>query len=49
LLHGIGSNSYGWREVMALFSEAGHTVYAPDWLGHGSSDKVRSAGARAGL
>lgn len=41
LLHGIGSNSYQYRDLMRLLSLSGHDCYAPDWIGHGSSDKVR--------
>lgn len=40
LLHGIGSNSYSYRNLMRLLSDAGHDCYAPDWPGHGSSEKV---------
>lgn len=41
LLHGIGSNSYCYRNLMRLLSDAGHDCYAPDWPGHGSSEKVK--------
>lgn len=40
LLHGIGSNSYQYRDLMRLLSLSGHDCYAPDWIGHGASDKV---------
>jgi pimeloyl-ACP methyl ester carboxylesterase len=40
LLHGIGSNSYQYRDLMRLLSLSGYDCYAPDWIGHGASDKV---------
>ena len=40
LLHGIGSHSYCYRDLARLLAEAGHVVIAPDWPGHGASDKV---------
>jgi predicted alpha/beta-fold hydrolase len=42
LLHGIGSNSYCYRDLMRLLSLGGHDCYAPDWPGHGATDKVSS-------
>lgn len=39
LLHGIPSQSYGWREVMPALAEYGFRTIAPDWLGSGFSDK----------
>jgi pimeloyl-ACP methyl ester carboxylesterase len=38
-LHGIGSGSFGFRNVLGIFAEAGFPTYAPDWLGCGDSDK----------
>jgi alpha/beta hydrolase fold len=40
LLHGIGSSSYSYRNLMRLLANDGFTCFAPDWPGHGSSDKV---------
>lgn len=39
LLHGIPSQSYGWREVMPALAEYGFRAIAPDWLGSGFSHK----------
>ncbi|NEO27607.1 MAG: alpha/beta fold hydrolase, partial [Kamptonema sp. SIO4C4] len=39
LLHGIPSQSYSWRGVMPALMEYGFRAIAPDWLGHGFSDK----------
>ena len=39
LLHGLVSQSYSWRGVMASLSEAGFRAIAPDWIGHGYSAK----------
>lgn len=39
LLHGIVSQSYSWRGVMAPLAEAGFRSLAPDWIGHGYSSK----------
>ncbi len=44
MLHGLGSSSYCWRGSMALLGEAGFECVAPDWPGHGASDKVRQIG-----
>lgn len=39
MLHGIVSQSYSWRAVMAPLAEAGFRSVAPDWIGHGYSSK----------
>ncbi len=39
LLHGLVSQSYSWRGVMASLAEAGFRAIAPDWIGHGYSAK----------
>ncbi len=39
LLHGIVSQGYSWREVMAPLATAGFRAIAPDWIGHGYSAK----------
>ena len=39
LLHGLPSQSYGWREVLPALSEPGFRAIAPDWLGFGFSAK----------
>jgi pimeloyl-ACP methyl ester carboxylesterase len=39
LLHGLPSQSYGWREVLPAFAEQGFRAIAPDWLGFGFSAK----------
>jgi pimeloyl-ACP methyl ester carboxylesterase len=39
LLHGLPSQSYGWREVMESLAAQGFWAIAPDWLGFGFSDK----------
>jgi alpha-beta hydrolase superfamily lysophospholipase len=46
MLHGIGSHSYCYRDLMRLLAEKGFTVYAMDWPGHGASDKVRMVCAK---
>ena len=38
LLHGLGRDSSTWKPVMAKLAEH-YTVIAPDFLGHGKSDK----------
>ena len=38
-LHGIGSSSYSYRNVIRLLGAAGHTAIAMDFLGHGASSK----------
>ena len=46
LLHGAGSDNamLSWREVLAQFDETKYTVYAPDLLGYGASDKPNLQG-----
>lgn len=39
LLHGLPSQSYGWRQIMDALAEQGFWAIAPDWLGFGFSDK----------
>lgn len=39
LLHGLPSQSYGWREVLPALAEQGLRAIAPDWLGYGFSGK----------
>lgn len=39
LLHGLVSQSYSWRQVMPTLAQQGFRAIAPDWLGHGYSDK----------
>ena len=39
LLHGLVSQSYSWRGVMASLAEVGFRAIAPDWIGHGYSSK----------
>lgn len=39
LLHGLVSQSYSWRGVMPALAEQGFRTIAPDWLGHGFSEK----------
>jgi pimeloyl-ACP methyl ester carboxylesterase len=39
LLHGLVSQSYSWRQVMPALAQQGFRTIAPDWLGHGFSDK----------
>lgn len=41
LLHGIGDSSASWVPIMPALAEH-HTVIAPDFLGHGNSDKPRA-------
>ncbi|PYE20916.1 pimeloyl-ACP methyl ester carboxylesterase [Williamsia limnetica] len=41
LLHGIGDNSLAWEPLFAQLSEE-YTVIAPDFLGHGFSDRPRA-------
>ncbi|MGN6608372.1 MAG: alpha/beta fold hydrolase [Jatrophihabitans sp.] len=41
LLHGIGDSSATWAEVLPMLAEH-HLVVAPDFLGHGGSDKPRA-------
>lgn len=39
LLHGLVSQSYSWRQVMPTLAQQGFRAIAPDWLGHGFSEK----------
>jgi len=39
LLHGLGSSSYSFRNTLGLLGAEGYTAIAPDWPGHGDSDK----------
>ena len=39
LLHGLVSQSYSWRQVMPTLAQQGFPTIAPDWLGHGFSEK----------
>lgn len=39
LLHGLVSQSYSWRNVMPALAQQGFRTIAPDWIGHGFSDK----------
>lgn len=39
LLHGLVSQSYGWREVLPALAEQGFRAIAPDWIGCGYSSK----------
>ncbi len=39
LLHGLPSQSYGWRHVLPALAEQGFWAIAPDWLGFGFSGK----------
>ncbi|TVP64487.1 MAG: alpha/beta fold hydrolase [Leptolyngbya sp. LCM1.Bin17] len=39
LLHGLVSQSYSWRQVMPTLAQQGFPAIAPDWLGHGFSEK----------
>ncbi len=47
-VHGIGNSANTWDGVLARLAGAGHTVIAPDLLGHGSSDKPRGDYSIAG-
>ncbi len=37
LLHGLISQSYGWRHVLPALAEQGFRAIAPDWIGSGYS------------
>lgn len=39
LLHGLPSQSYGWREVLPALANQGFRAVAPDWIGYGFSAK----------
>lgn len=39
LLHGLISQSYGWRHVLPALAEQGFRSIAPDWIGFGFSGK----------
>jgi pimeloyl-ACP methyl ester carboxylesterase len=39
LLHGLLSQSYGWRNIMPALSDQGFRTIAPDWIGFGYSAK----------
>jgi len=39
LLHGLPSQSYGWRHVLPALAEQGFRSIAPDWIGFGFSAK----------
>jgi pimeloyl-ACP methyl ester carboxylesterase len=41
LIHGIAGSSATWSRVLPLLAARGHTVIAPDMLGHGESAKPR--------
>lgn len=42
-LHGLGSSSYSYRQTLAMLGEAGYEAFAPDWPGHGDSEKPSPA------
>jgi pimeloyl-ACP methyl ester carboxylesterase len=39
LLHGLPSQSYGWRNILPVLAEYGFRAIAPDWIGCGASAK----------
>lgn len=39
LLHGLPSQSYGWREILPALAAQGFWAIAPDWIGFGFSSK----------
>ncbi len=39
LLHGIVAQSYSWRGVMPTLAAQGFRTLAPDWIGHGFSER----------
>ncbi|MBA3341348.1 MAG: alpha/beta hydrolase [Gemmatimonadaceae bacterium] len=43
LIHGFGTSSFLWRNVAPAITNAGHTGYAVDLLGHGESDRPSEA------
>jgi pimeloyl-ACP methyl ester carboxylesterase len=38
-LHGLPSQSFSWCELMTQVADKGWRAIAPDWIGHGFSDK----------
>ena len=38
-LHGLVSQSYGWRQVLPAIADLGFRAIAPDWIGAGFSSK----------
>ncbi|KAH8823185.1 alpha/beta-hydrolase [Flagelloscypha sp. PMI_526] len=42
LLHGFPDTSFGWRNQIGPFHEAGYRVVAPDMIGYGGTDKPDS-------
>lgn len=38
-LHGLVSQSYGWRKVMPALAQKGFRAIAPDWIGAGRSEE----------
>ncbi|HVF40011.1 MAG TPA: alpha/beta hydrolase [Gemmatimonadaceae bacterium] len=43
MIHGFATSSFLWRNVAPAVTEAGHTAYAVDLLGHGESDRPSDA------
>lgn len=41
-LHGFPSSCYDWRHQIAVFSQRGYGILAPDLLGYGATDKPES-------
>lgn len=39
LIHGLGSSSWSYRNTLSLLGADGYDAIAPDWPGHGDSDK----------
>ncbi|MBD1868638.1 alpha/beta fold hydrolase [Leptolyngbya sp. FACHB-671] len=39
LLHGLPSQSYGWRHILPALADYGFQAIAPDWIGFGLSAK----------
>lgn len=39
LLHGLISQSYGWRNVLPALAQQGFRAIAPDWIGAGRSEE----------
>jgi pimeloyl-ACP methyl ester carboxylesterase len=39
LLHGLPSQSYGWRHILPALAEQGFRSIAPDWIGFGRSSQ----------